>query len=138
MAVSVAVNLLGAGILVLVFPCMLSPRILYLMKPLTYILTSVLMHSIGTTGSLSIFAGLNVVAFVMVYLLVPETRMRTLEELQYTFDLPTRWHVAYRAGYIRQHVMKNWWRYVTRKKVEPPIPFYAWARITHSERVDAS
>ncbi|KAF2846158.1 MFS general substrate transporter [Plenodomus tracheiphilus IPT5] len=113
MAVSVAVNLLGAGIVVLVFPF--------------------LMHSIGETGALSIFAGLSLVAFVLVYLLVPETKMRTLEELQYTFDLPTRWHVTYRAGYIRKHVIDNWWRYVTLKKVEPPIPFYEWARITFEE-----
>ncbi|KAH9869803.1 hypothetical protein IAQ61_007016 [Plenodomus lingam] len=114
MAVSVAVNLLGAGILVLVFPF--------------------LMNSINITGALSIFAGLNLVAFVLVYLFVPETKMRTLEELQYTFDLPTRWHVEYRAGYIRKHVVNNWWRYVTRKQVAPPIPFYEWARITYDQK----
>jgi hypothetical protein len=96
------------------------------------------MHSIGITGALSIFAGLNMVAFVMVYLLVPETRMRTLEELQYTFDLPTRWHIAYRAGYIREHVVDHWWSYLTRKEVAPPIPFYAWARATHEELEHAS
>ena len=118
MAVSVAVNLLGAGILVLVFP--------------------MLMDRIGTTGSLSIFAGLNLVAFVLVYLFVPETRRRTLEELQYTFDLSTRWHVEYRAVYIRKHFVKNFWKYVTRKKVRPPIPFYRWARINHEERAEPS
>ncbi|KAF2732388.1 MFS general substrate transporter [Polyplosphaeria fusca] len=114
MAVSVAVNLLGAGILVLVFP--------------------MLLHSIGPTGSLSIFAGLNVIAFFMVYLLVPETRRRTIEELQFTFDLSTRWHIEYRAVYIRKHFTKNFWKYLTRKPVRPPIPFYRWARITHGER----
>ncbi|KAH7361111.1 major facilitator superfamily domain-containing protein [Pyrenochaeta sp. MPI-SDFR-AT-0127] len=117
MAVSVAVNLLGAGVLVMVFPFVL--------------------FSAGATAALSIFAGLNLVAFVLVYLFVPETRMRTLEELQYTFDLPTRWHIAYRIGYIRKHVRDNWWRYLTRKEVDPPIPFYEWARVTHGERDDA-
>ncbi|KAL6705663.1 hypothetical protein ACN47E_006452 [Coniothyrium glycines] len=109
MAVSVAVNLLGAGVLALVFPF--------------------LMHSIGITAALCIFAGLNVIAFFLVFLLVPETKMRTLEELQYTFDLPTRWHITYRADYVRRHVQRNWWKYLTRKDVEPPIPFYAWARV---------
>jgi MFS family permease len=112
MAVAVAVNLLGAGVLVLVFPSV--------------------MNSIGRTGSLSIFAGLNVVAFVLVYLFVPETKGRTLEELQYTFDLSTRWHVRYRATYIREHITKNWWRYVTRKAIaedQVPIEYYEWARI---------
>lgn len=112
MAVSVAINLLGAGLLVLVFPF--------------------LMHSIGTTASLSIFAGLNIVAFFMVYLFVPETRMRTLEELQYTFDLPIRWHVNYRVTYIQEHVRKYWWSYLTHKEIPEehvPIPYYEWARI---------
>ncbi|CAO2654080.1 Nn.00g108130.m01.CDS01 [Neocucurbitaria sp. VM-36] len=116
MAVSVAVNLLGAGVLVLVFPFLL--------------------HEIGSTGALSIFAGLNLVAFVLVYLFVPETRMRTLEELQYTFDLPTKWHRRYRSDYIRKHVTKNWWKYLTgkSKEVEPPIPFYEWARVMYGEK----
>ena len=116
MAVSVAINLMGAGFLALVFP--------------------MLMHRIGITGSLSIFAGLNVVAFFLVYLFVPETRRRTLEELQFTFDLRTRWHVEYRAVYIRKHFTKNWWKYITRQEVRPPIPFYRWARITHGEEED--
>jgi MFS family permease len=118
MAVSVAVNLLGAGVLVLVFP--------------------LVQDSIGPTASISIFAGLNMVAFVLVYLFVPETRMRTLEELQYTFDLPTGWHVAYRVGYIRRHVWKNWWKYLTRKEVKPHAPFYEWARVEYREMEDAS
>ncbi|KAF2028227.1 MFS general substrate transporter, partial [Setomelanomma holmii] len=122
MAVAVAVNLLGAGLLVLVFPF--------------------LMNSIGRTGSLSIFAGLNLVAFVLVYLFVPETKGRTLEELQYTFDLPTRWHVSYRATEIRKHIVKYWWNYMTpdgRKKIpeeELPAPFYEWARVTCMESAD--
>ena len=118
MAVSVAINLSGAGILVLVFPFLLN--------------------SIGPTAAFSIFAGLNLVAFVLVYLFVPETRMRTLEELQYTFDLPTGWHVAYRLGYIRRHVWENWWKYLARKEVDPPIAFYAWARETYREMEGAS
>jgi hypothetical protein len=118
MAVSVAINLLGAGILALVFPFLLE--------------------RIRETAAFSIFAGLNLVAFVLVYLFVPETRLRTLEELQYTFDLPTGWHVAYRVGYIRQHVWENWWRYLARKEVEPPIPFYEWAREMYREMGDAS
>lgn len=118
MAVAVTINLLGAGILVLVFP--------------------MVMHQIGTTGSLSIFAGLNLVAFVLVYLFVPETRRRTLEELQFTFDLRTRWHVQYRVTYIRKHVAKYWWQYLTRKDVEPPLPFYRWAREVHRDEVDLS
>jgi hypothetical protein len=113
MAVSVAVNLLGASILVLVLP--------------------MLLHRIGTTASLSIFVGLNLVAFVLVYLFVPETRRRTLEELQYTFDLSTRLHVEYRAVYIRKIFFANFWKLMRGKKVKPPVPFYRWARRTHGD-----
>ena len=107
MAVSVAVNLLGAGMLVLVFPFVLN--------------------RIGPTAALSIFAALNVLAFVLVYLLCPETRMRKLEELQDSFDLSTLLHMEYRAVYIRRHVWKNASRYLMGKEVEPPLPFYRWA-----------
>lgn len=131
MAVSVAVNLLSGGVIVLVFPC--EFKMSKFTKTIHILTGPVLMDNIGITGALSIFAGLNVVAFVLVLLFVPETRMRTLEELQYTFDLPTRWHVAYRMGYIRKHIRDNWWGYLTRKDVDPPIPFYEWARITHDE-----
>lgn len=108
MAVAVGVNLSGAGVLVLVFPFIRS--------------------RIGTTGSLSIFVGLNLVAFVLVFLFVPETKQRTLEELQYTFDMPTRLHVRYRAVYIREHLVEHAWDYVRRRKVRAPTPFYRWAR----------
>lgn len=113
MAVSVAVNLLGAGMLVLVFPFVLS--------------------KIGATSALSIFAVLNLVAFALVYLLCPETKMRKLEELQDTFDLPTRWHIEYRAVYVHKHVRKNSWRYLRGKEVNPPLPFYRWAEIFHPQ-----
>ena len=115
MAVSVAMNLLGAGILVLLFP--------------------MLLNRIGVTGSLSIFAALNLVAFVLVWLLCPETKRRTLEELQYTFDLSTRWHIEYRAVYVRRHFCRNLWKYLSGKKVVAPIPFYRWARVRYGERL---
>ncbi|KAF2126317.1 MFS general substrate transporter [Dothidotthia symphoricarpi CBS 119687] len=115
MAVSVAVNLLGAGMLVLVFPFVLN--------------------NIGPTGALSIFAVLNVVAFLLVYLLCPETRMRKLEELQDTFDLSTWWHIEYRAVYVQEHLRSNVWNYLRGKHVKPPLPFYRWAVIFHGDGV---
>ncbi|KAK7755382.1 hypothetical protein SLS62_002609 [Diatrype stigma] len=115
MAVSVAINLLGAGVLVLLFP--------------------LLLNTIGVTASLSIFAALNLVAFVLVWLLCPETKRRTLEELQYTFDLSTWWHIEYRAVYVRRHFCKNVWRYLTGESLLPSTPFYRWARIKYGERL---
>ncbi|EKG15547.1 Sugar/inositol transporter [Macrophomina phaseolina MS6] len=51
--------------------------------------------ALGNTGALGLFAGLNVVAFGMIFLLVPETKQRTLEELDSIFNVPTRTHIRY-------------------------------------------
>ena len=107
-AVAVAANLLGAGMLVPVFPFVLS--------------------NVRATGVLSVFAVLSLMAFALVYLLCPETKMRKLEELQDTFDLPTRWHVKYRAIYVQKHVRKNAWRHLRGQEVDPPLPFYRWGQ----------
>lgn len=54
-----------------------------------------LLHSITPTGAFGFYAGLNVLAFVLIFFLVPETKQRTLEELDFIFGVPTRRHVAY-------------------------------------------
>lgn len=41
------------------------------------------------------YAGITVVAFIMIFLWVPETKQRTLEELDYVFGVPTRTHMHY-------------------------------------------
>ncbi|KAF2646725.1 hypothetical protein P280DRAFT_512877 [Massarina eburnea CBS 473.64] len=64
-------------------------------------------------GVFGFYAGLNVVALVMIFLWLPETKQRTLEELDYIFAVPTRTHTKYQAT-------KNlpWWykTYILRKK----------------------
>lgn len=63
MSFSVATNFFWAGVLTVVFPH--------------------LMDDLGPTGVLGLFAGFNLVALVMIFLWVPETALRTLEELDY-------------------------------------------------------
>lgn len=63
MSFSVATNFFWAGVLTLFFPH--------------------LKNDLGPTGALGLFAGFNVVALVMIFLWVPETAQRTLEELDY-------------------------------------------------------
>ena len=46
-------------------------------------------------GAFTFYAGLNVVALCMIFLWVPETKQRTLEELDYVFAVPTRVHMHY-------------------------------------------
>jgi sugar porter (SP) family MFS transporter len=64
-------------------------------------------------GVFGFYAGLNVVALVMIFLWMPETKQRTLEELDYIFAVPTRTHMKYQAT---QNL--PWWfkTYVMRQK----------------------
>lgn len=49
-------------------------------------------------GTLGFFAGLNIVAFVLIFLFVEETEQLTLEELDKVFDNPKRQFVKERIA----------------------------------------
>lgn len=72
------------------------------------------------SGAFGFYAGLNVTALVMIFLWVPETKQRTLEELDYIFAVPTRTHMRYQT-----FTVLPWWfkTYVFRQKglVCPPL-----------------
>lgn len=64
------------------------------------------------TGAFGFYAGLNVVAFVMIFFWVPETKQRTLEELDYIFAVPMRHFAKYQTGtwlpwFIQRYVFWN-------------------------------
>lgn len=64
------------------------------------------------TGAFGFYAALNVTAFFMIFLWVPETKQRTLEELDYIFAVPTRKHTAYQLTkwlpwFIQRYVFRN-------------------------------
>ena len=50
------------------------------------------------TGAFGFYAGLNVVALIMIFFWVPETKQRTLEELDYVFAVPVRKFAKYQTG----------------------------------------
>ncbi|MCJ1393707.1 hypothetical protein MMC18_006583 [Xylographa bjoerkii] len=95
MGFAVAVNLFWAGILTVVFPRMID--------------------AFTPTGAVAFFAALNVIAFVMIFLWVPETKQRTLEELNYIFGVPTRQHMHYQTVTYLPYLYQ---RYVMRRDVE--------------------
>ncbi|KAJ5684190.1 uncharacterized protein N7477_000535 [Penicillium maclennaniae] len=74
-----------------------------------------MLHAMTPTGAFGFYAGLNVTALVMIFLFVPETKQRTLEELDYIFAVPTRVHMHYQT-----FKALPWWinRYILRRKVE--------------------
>ncbi|WYZ34106.1 hypothetical protein EsH8_I_000382 [Colletotrichum jinshuiense] len=96
-AVAIAVNLGFAGLLSVFFPRINS--------------------GLGDGGSLYLFAGFNILALVMVFLLLEETKRRSLEDLDLVFAVSKR-------KFVRHQVFDYlpWFfnRYVLRKKAEKP------------------
>lgn len=72
-------------------------------------------------GAFGFYAALNVLAFCMIFLFVPETKQRTLEELDYIFAVPTRTTIRYNFG-----TWIPWWfkHYVLRNKHAVLKPLY--------------
>lgn len=71
-----------------------------------------LLLAFGSVGAFAFYAGLNLTALVMIFFWVPETKQRTLEELDYVFAVPTRTHMNYQLTkalpyFIKRHVMRN-------------------------------
>ncbi|CAG8954491.1 hypothetical protein HYFRA_00004404 [Hymenoscyphus fraxineus] len=88
MGFAVATNLFWATILTMFLPLMLS--------------------SMGTTGVFCFYAGTNILAFIMIFFWVPETKQRTLEELDYIFAVPTRTHMHYQLTKALPFWFKRW------------------------------
>lgn len=121
MSFAVFTNLLGAGILALFVP--------------------VLTIKLGHEGLLGIFAGLNVVALILVFLFVPETAgaaiandpanadgsltAMSLEELNYVFGIRTEVHVEYQCTEVlRDYFIKRY--FLRDPDWSRPRKFYMW------------
>lgn len=92
MAWAVATNFFWASILTVSFPAILK--------------------ALGVVGAFCLYAGFNLVSFVLIVLCVPETKQRTLEELDYVFAVPTRIFIKYQVKtwlpwFIKRHVLFN-------------------------------
>ncbi|KAL1634051.1 hypothetical protein SLS58_010845 [Diplodia intermedia] len=101
MSWAVATNNFWASILSITFP-----RLLGAVKP---------------QGAFGFYAALNIVALVLIFLFLPETKQRTLEELDYVFAVPTRTHARYQLFEVLP-----WWtrRYVLRRGGLPAPELY--------------
>jgi sugar porter (SP) family MFS transporter len=64
-------------------------------------------------GAFGFYAAMNMLAFLMIFLWLPETKQRTLEELDYVFGVPTRTHMKYQV-----RTVLPWWikTYILRRK----------------------
>ncbi|KAK0103840.1 hypothetical protein ONS96_004950 [Cadophora gregata f. sp. sojae] len=71
------------------------------------------LKAFGVQGAFGFYAGMNVIALVLIFLFLPETKQRTLEELDYVFGVTTRAHAKYQLTKALP-----WWfkRYVLWRK----------------------
>ncbi|KAF9467282.1 hypothetical protein BDZ94DRAFT_1248985 [Collybia nuda] len=67
-----------------------------------------ILSAFTSVGAFGFYAGLNVVAFVMIFFLLPETKQRTLEELDYVFAVPTTKHMSYQTKVFIPYFFKRW------------------------------
>lgn len=63
---------------------------------------------LGVLGSFFFYAGFNVIALCMIFLWLPETKQRTLEELDYIFAVPTRVFMHYQITKALPWWIKRW------------------------------
>jgi hypothetical protein len=106
MAFAVATNNFWAAVLSLTLPRMLSA-----------------FTEVGTFG---FYAGLNFLAFWMIFFWMPETKQRTLEELDYIFAVPTRTHMKYQSGTVAPYWVKT---YLLRRKGLPEPKLYKFDEV---------
>lgn len=101
MSWAVATNNFWASVLSLTFPRMLT--------------------AMSAAGAFGFYAGLNLVALVLIFLFVPETKQKTLEELDYVFSVSDRRHAQYQLTEVLP-----WWtkRYVLFQKNGPCPELY--------------
>lgn len=100
MSWAVATNNFWAAVLGLTFPRMLQ--------------------QFTAVGSFGFYAGLNIVALSWIFMFMPETKQRSLEELDYVFAVPTTVHAKFQVS-----KKLRWWvgKYVFRRKntVDPQL-----------------
>ncbi|KIW27953.1 uncharacterized protein PV07_07647 [Cladophialophora immunda] len=72
-----------------------------------------ILTALQSQGAFALYAGLNVVAVVLVFLFLPETRLKTLDELDDVFSVPTRTFVKYQTTEFLPWLVR---RYVMREK----------------------
>ncbi|KAL1995964.1 hypothetical protein VTN49DRAFT_830 [Thermomyces lanuginosus] len=74
-----------------------------------------------TTGGLAWYGAWNVVGWWLILMFMPETKGKTLEELDQVFSVPTRFHAKWGLRQIPYFIK----RYILRQKVQPEV-LYEW------------
>ncbi len=81
------------------------------------------------------YSGLNAVAFVMIFFFVPETKQRTLEELDYVFAVPTSTFARYQTTKALPYWIKRWVFFNRSARLEPLYHFDEGMDIVNEKNV---
>jgi len=92
-----------------------------------------MLSAMGALGVFCFYAGTNILALVMIFLWVPETKQRTLEELDYVFAVPTRTHMHYQLTKALPWWIKRW---VLMRKDAVLEPLYSFDTSNDQSRID--
>ncbi|AEO60112.1 hypothetical protein MYCTH_2308979 [Thermothelomyces thermophilus ATCC 42464] len=82
-----------------------------------------LLKKAGVVGAFGVYAGFNVVALLMIFFFVPETKQRTLEELDYVFSVPTRKFAKYQVTEALPWFIKRWVFWQRKAELKPLYQF---------------
>ncbi|KAK3951295.1 hypothetical protein QBC32DRAFT_215339 [Pseudoneurospora amorphoporcata] len=82
-----------------------------------------LLDSLGTVGAFGLYAGFNLVAFIAIFLFVPETKQKTLEELDYVFAVKTSQFMKYQCTKALPWFIKRWVFWRRNAQLEPLYEF---------------
>lgn len=66
-----------------------------------------MLRAFTTQGTFGFYAGLNLLAFWLIFLWLPETKQKTLEELDYVFAVPTRTHMKYQVTKVAPYFLQR-------------------------------
>ena len=68
----------------------------------------------GITGAFGFYSAMNALAFIMIFLWLPETKQKSLEELDYVFAVSTKRHMNYQVKEVLPYWIKT---QILRRKV---------------------
>ncbi|CAG7554751.1 unnamed protein product [Fusarium equiseti] len=66
------------------------------------------LEQLHTVGAFGLYAVFNLIAFIMIFFWVPETKQRTLEELDWVFAVPTKKFASYQLRVALPYWFKRW------------------------------
>jgi len=71
------------------------------------------------TGAFGFYAGLNLIAWGMIFCFVRETKQLTLEEIDQVFSIPTKQFISYESKVWLPYFIK---RHIFRQNIVKPPP----------------